>query len=730
MKFLSDKTATIISLYPGKVLAVSLALIILCSTGLYRLTIDTSVDGVLPESHPLVRELQGFKKAFVSDDKIIIGVKTDDLFAPDSIAFLQNLSTTLSRLPEVAKVIGLPTLKVPYGLNNQLFFKRALETDPDLLTSHPLFQSTLISSDGKATLLQLYPDGEWPSDFPSRLLSLIKEMSDDKTELYIAGVPVIEQEMIKSIYHDLFFLPPIVALVLAIFLMIIWRDSVCIGCCLSSVLLTLTATLGMMGWSSMPVTVLTPVLPPLLMAATVAAAAHVLSALKKFGSTDLTSVCEGVFSPCLFAALTTGAGFGSLVFNPVVQVKEFGVFAMVGILISFFIVFGCVVPLACILKIKKGKTRSYPFMEKVLHRLNNHTRHYNRAIVLIFSSIMLVFLVFLPGIKVDITVFDNLDYDGEVYRGYQFFQNHFSGVSTLELDLKSEDGLILEPQILTAMLNLGEELRKDERVNSTVSIADFIQYLHGLVSPQTRIGDQSAAGIGHLLFLYRLAGYGIVVSDYITQERDRARLTVMVGNISAKDFFTLSEKVKRLARAHLPESVKIKATGTVEMYSQLNQQLFAGLIKSLGTAFILIGILLIVFLRSVALGLIAFLPNAFPLIIIYGTMRFLGLPIDAQTAMVGCISLGISVDGTVHFLHNYQSTPATIKHSVRIHQVWLSTGIPVLIATLTLTVVFLILAVSSFRPIRIFGLLSALGLISALWADLVYLPALLLNRKK
>lgn len=730
MKCVYNRIASTISRWPDKVLAVSFALIILFSIGLYRLAIDTSVDRVLPESHPLIQQLKDFKKSFVSDNKIIIGVKTEELFSQETIAYLNKLSSTLSGLPEVAKVIGIPTLKVPYGQDKQLSFKHALETDPDVLITHPLFQSTLISKDGRATLLQLYPAGEWPADFPNRLLSLLKNESDKKTEIYIAGVPVIEQEVIESIYHDLFFLPPIVALVLVIFLIFIWRDLVCTSLCLGAVLFTLTATFGVMGWCSVPVTVLTPVLPPLLMAATVAAAAHVLAALKQFGSADLPSVFERIFLPCLFAALTTAAGFGSLFFNPIIQVKEFGIFSMVGILISFFIVFGCLVPLSCLLKIKKEETRSYPFIELFLQRLNSHTSHYHRAIVVIFSSIMLVFFIFLLGLKADISIFDTLNHKGDVYKGYQFFQDNFSGVSTLELDLKNENGLITEPQVLTSMLTLAEELNTDPRVNMCISIADFTQYLNGLVSPQTQLSDQTAKGIGHLLFLYRLAGYGHIVDDYITRERDRARFTVMVKNISAEEFSTLSEKVKRLSRSIFPEGVTIKVTGTIEMYSQLNQHLLAGLIKSLCTAFILIGILLIIFLRSVPLGLISFFPNAFPLIIIYGTMRIFNLSIDAQSAMVGCVSLGISVDGTVHFLHHYQSTSTRIRLSDRIRQVWISTGIPVLIATLTLTATFAILTISSFRPIQIFGMLSVLGLISAIWADLVYLPALLFRGKK
>ncbi len=713
---------------PARVLVASLLVILFCSSGLYRTTIDTSVDNVLPGSHPLNRDLEDFKKTFGSDEKIIIGVKSDDLFSPSMVAFLTELSTAVSQLPEVAKVVSLANLKVPYSQDGRLYFKPAVETEPELLLSHPLFRSTLVSDDGKATLLQLYPDGEWSPDFPGRLLSKIKEMSDDRAELFIAGLPVIEQEVVESIYHDLFSLPLVVGLVLILFLLFIWRDFICTALCLGGVLLTLTGTLGLMGWASKPITVLTPVLPPLLMAGAVASGAHVLSAMKKYGSTDLKSVLQVVFSPCLFAALTTGVGFGSLVFNPVVQVKEFGFFALTGIFLSFFIVYGIITPLACLIKIKMGTERSHPFIEAVLYRLNHQTQKFSRTVVIVFSSIMCVLFIFLPGLKVDISVFDNVDQNGEVYRGYQFFQEHFSGVSTLEIDLKIESGVITQPSIINGMQELADELEKDARVNRVISVAELVNYMQEVVSSKSDGSELTEKSIGRLLFLYKLAGYSVVVDDLINRQRDRARLSIMVGNLSAKEFYSLSEKVKRLLRSSFPPDVTVKATGTIEMYSQLNRQLFKGLVTSLVTAFVLIGLLLVIFLRTIHLGLIAFLPNAFPLLIIYGTMRLFDLPIDIQTAMVGCISLGISVDGTVHFLHNYKRASKKDAPAAVVGRIWQTIGVPVFIATLALIAAFFVLVFSSFRPIQLFGILSTLGLIAALGADLVYLPALLLSR--
>ncbi|MCJ7539620.1 MAG: MMPL family transporter, partial [Desulfobacterales bacterium] len=213
-------------------------------------------------------------------------------------------------------------------------------------------------------------------------------------------------------------------------------------------------------------------------------------------------------------------------------------------------------------------------------------------------------------------------------------------------------------------------------------------------------------------------------NDFITEAMDRTRISVLVGNISAGEFASLVQNVKGQCRTLFPPPLSYRVTGSVELYSQINQLLFKGLIKSLLAAFLCIGALMFLFLRSWRLGLLSFFPNAFPLAIAFGAMSILGLRMDIQAAMVGCISLGISVDGTIHLLHNYQLHPDKDARE-RIRDTWLTVGQPVLITTFSLVLVFTLLILSSVRPTRTYGLLSALAILSAMAGDLIYLPALL-----
>lgn len=711
--------------YPWILLLSTFIFVAALSGGMFKLQVDTSVERILTPDHPFMQGLEEFKRNFINDKKIIIGIEDPALLEKEGKEFLKDLAHTIAALPEVEKVLGLPNLKVPNAQGSKaLSFKPALDIDPSLLSSHPLLGGTFISNDCTATVLQLYPKGEWQRDFPDRLLSMLENPSRNGVRLYVGGTPFLERELINSIFHDLILLTPLVAGLLFVLLFFLWRELFSTILCLGVVLLTLGASLGIMGWSNTPITMLTTVLPPLLLATGMATAIHILSAVRRSGSTTLAQVLGQVFRPCLFACLTTAAGFGSLILNPVIHVKEFGLFSMAGILLSFLVSFGIILPLVQIRGMKNRDRTSYSLMGLLVRVLHNFADRYLHAVNILFTGLLCGFLFLTPFIHINLSVFDNLDPKGKVFQGYQFFQEKLSGVSTLELELYSKGGEILKPNTLDAMLKLSSVLKEDPRVNGVISVAHFLSYLESLVSGGGGILPPSPSASDQLLFLYRLAGYGLVFDDYITEERDRARFSVLIGNMTAAEFSSLAEKVKKLCINLFPPPLSFRITGSVELYSQINRFLFGGLIKSLLTAFILIGAFVLLFLRSWKLGLLMFFPNVFPLAITYGSMYLMGLSMDIQAAMVGCISLGISVDGTIHLLYNYRLNQDLCPRE-KIRHTWFTIGKPVLAAALALIMVFSILSLSSFRPTRIFGFLCALALFSALAGDLIYLPALL-----
>ena len=172
--------------------------------------------------------------------------------------------------------------------------------------------------------------------------------------------------------------------------------------------------------------------------------------------------------------------------------------------------------------------------------------------------------------------------------------------------------------------------------------------------------------------------------------------------------------------------VKAVYTGMVPLVYKTQHELIAGLVDSLVSAFFLIALVMAVVLRSGMAGLLAMLPNLFPVVIVFGFMGHMGILVDVGTMMTASVAMGIAVDDTMHYLTWFRAavdqgcTPkqAAIEAYKRCATAMTETT---LIGGLGLAA----FAFSTFTPTQMFGVMMLTMLSVALIGDLVFLPAIL-----
>ena len=130
--------------------------------------------------------------------------------------------------------------------------------------------------------------------------------------------------------------------------------------------------------------------------------------------------------------------------------------------------------------------------------------------------------------------------------------------------------------------------------------------------------------------------------------------------------------------------------------------------------------------RSWRLGLLSLLPNLLPLTVTGCALALLDHPLQVASAIAFSVCLGIAVDDTIHFLHRYRRERAQVGSS---HQAarntFIGVGLPILVTSLVLASGFLCLQLSVVPTTRLFGWIILGGLATAVFADLLLLPALL-----
>jgi hypothetical protein len=189
--------------------------------------------------------------------------------------------------------------------------------------------------------------------------------------------------------------------------------------------------------------------------------------------------------------------------------------------------------------------------------------------------------------------------------------------------------------------------------------------------------------------------------------------------------------VRDFLNASSRQDLDMRVTGTVVQQVNVIQAVTNGLVSSMALALGVIALIMFAVLRSIRIGLLSLIPNLFPLVLNFGVMGMLRIPLDTSTALISVVALGIAVDDTIHFLTEYNTLRNSgLERVEALEQVMLRKGKPILTTSLILCIGFGVLVFSNFVPTFYFGLLSALVMLTALAGDVLLLPAIMHLRTK
>ena len=171
---------------------------------------------------------------------------------------------------------------------------------------------------------------------------------------------------------------------------------------------------------------------------------------------------------------------------------------------------------------------------------------------------------------------------------------------------------------------------------------------------------------------------------------------------------------------------QVNISGMLVLYNNMLNSLFQSQILTLGTVFVVILFMFIFLFRNLKLALITIVPNIFSAAVVLGIMGVFGIPLDLMTITIAAISVGIAVDNSIHFVARYrdewaQNNDYELATDVATQQV----GQAMFYTTVVITAGFLIMVLSNFVPTMYFGMLTALAMVTALFANLVMLPILI-----
>ena len=222
------------------------------------------------------------------------------------------------------------------------------------------------------------------------------------------------------------------------------------------------------------------------------------------------------------------------------------------------------------------------------------------------------------------------------------------------------------------------------------------------------------------------------LEDFVDSQFSIARLSNKVPFIDAYKYGEFLDTLKRYFEKNFPEA-NINLTGMMALLSQTIGNAIKSMVKSYVTALVVITVLMILLIGRIRIGLLSMVPNLMPILLMLGIIGATPISMDLFTMLVASIAIGLAVDDTIHFMHNfrrYYEQSGDPKQAV--HQTLQTTGRAMLVTTVVLASGFFIFVFATMNNLFNFGILTAFTILMALAADYFVAPALMVvvHRKR
>jgi len=732
--------------HPVLVLLILGAITVVFAGFISRLEVDVDFSNYLNRDDPAVIAADEAQDRYGSQLRSMMIVEAPDgLFAPDVLARIDALEDELERLPVVAEVDGPFNSKVIRGSETAVTISSvgpgggAPSTDDEIaayresVLNDRTLSDYVVSSSGTAAAIYVRPiDDVEMIPFAEAIEAVAARYEAEDLRITIAGIPYMNLTLSRSMRRDLgLFLPlVIVTIVVVLYAAFRWRWGVLIP--FAVVGLTVLWTLGLMAICSVPLTVLSFILPVVLMAIGIADGIHVLSRYReeiRNGNGVEEAILRTMRSmqrPVVMTSLTTAAGFLSLLNAYMIPQRMFGLFTSAGILFAMIL---SLVLIPAILRLVKPPAPAGAVARRrpVSSGLGTVVRGVIRYRWFVLAGTVAVAAVFAGGIStIDIETSQRA-YLGEEHPAVESLDRMdelFSGGDQLivEIDTGRPDGL-KNPAVLSEMVAL-EGFLAERGVNKTISLAAIVREMNQRFhadDPAFYAISEDPRLVAQLLLLFTFQGGSLgsmALGDYSAGE--------MIGFYASKTGEARVDLVRDVT-AYLDEHFETaRLVGPTRIQSSMFTSIARSQITSLFTSIAAAGIIVVVLMASIVAGLISLMPLLFTIVVSFGVMAYAGMSLDIATLMISSITIGIGIDYGIHYIERAREemrlggerTAALVRAAQ-------TAGRGIVYNALSIAGGFSILLLSAFRGMRHFGLLITMTMLISAAGALVVIPAIL-----
>ena len=740
------------------------------STHWHKIKFTYTEANLLPETHEENLKYNSFTSKFGEEGNlIVIGIKDSLLFTLENLNAWNKLSNSFKNLPQVETVIAFGDLqKLIKDKNTRQFYIEPFIEDSissnaelknlkdELFFKSPFYDKFLINTKTKSVrtainLKSSIVNTVKREEFINKVL-LPRVNAFEKAhniDIRISGMPYVRTKYSETIKAELGKFVILAIFVTSLIFYFFFRSLTATVISICTVCIGVMWTLGIIGILEYELTVLTAVIPPLII---VIGMPNCIYLIKKYQhevnthgdkSLSLQKVITKIGNATLMTNVTTASGFATFIITNSQLLKEFGTVASLSIL-SIFIICILVIPIIYSFLPIPGDKHLKHLNKKWIVSLfdwmaltvkTKKIEIYTISIILLAVSIIGIYKIEISG-----SLIDDLPKNTEFFEDIMFYEKEFNGILPLEIyiDTKRKKAVTKLSTIkkMKVLEDIISEIPELSRPISVVSLVKYSKqaYYNGNPKYYQVPTTQENSFILSYAKNSTSGNDGIdLIKNFVDSTGQYTRISTFMKDIKIERMERIEEKLYYEISKIMPKDrYEVYLTGKAYLFQQGTYFLVKNLILSLSLAIVLISIFMAYMFRNLRMIIISLIPNLLPLLITAGLMGFIGVPIKPSTILIFSIAFGISVDDTIHFLAKYRQELQDNKWQIKksVYNSIKETGISMFYTSVVLFFGFSVFIVSNFGGTVALGALVSATLLLAMLSNLLLLPSMLLSLER
>jgi predicted RND superfamily exporter protein len=725
---------------PWLVIVTTLLIVAVLASGGRHLGLSNNYRVFFSPENPDLVAFEEFQQTYTKNDNILFILQPREgvIFSPDILQAVEDLTAKAWKIPFAIRVDSVTNFQHSWADGDDLtvedLFRNAEQLPVDELIrkrtvalAEPLLRNNLISPDSNTTGVNVtlqYPEQDL-SEVPEAVgyaRNLAAEIRRDYPELHVAlsGISLLNNSFAEVGMKDGVTLIPLMYLALIAMTWLTLRSASGTFATVLVIIFSTVTALGIGGYLGIKLAPISITAPTIILTLAIADSVHILISMltqMREGRGKTAALKESLrvnLQAVAITSLTTIVGFLSLNFSDAPPFWDLGNLTAIGIASALFYSVTFLPAILTVLPVKvrvisaQGNSHTHGLLE----RLGRFVIRRYRPVLATTGVLAVALTALVPTIDLNDEWVKYFDYRIPFRHDAEFGIEHLSGIYPVEFSVEAKEaGGISDPAYLIHLEQFTSWLRQQPEVRHVYSYTDVIKRLnknlHGDSPEWYRLPEDRQLAAQYLL-LYELSlPFGLDLNNRINIDKSATRVTATLDEISTAGVRAFMDRSHDWLQANVPNHMVAQPTGATVMFSFISERNIKGMLGGNVMAVFLIGIIMIMSLRSFLLGTMSLLPNTIPILMSFGVWALLVGEVGMAAATVSATSLGIVVDSTVHFLSKYLRArreenldqPGAILYTFR------TVGLAIFVNSLILSFGFAVLSLSAFRVNAQMGLL-------------------------